>query len=229
MPTSDVTGQPYQGQMINGAMGTPPPMGSIGQATAGAMGSMSGNMYQGGYGGSGDDEDYDNEPPLLEELGINFEHIYGKTVSVLHPTRLMNEEVINDCDMAGPLCFVLTLGATLMLRGKLHFGYIYGISIIGSVVMYGLLNLMCPRGIDIYRTTSVLGYCLLPMVIFSALAVVISMQGAVGLVFGPLSIGWCSYSAAAMFVAILHDDDQKWLIRYPVCLLYTTFALITVF
>jgi hypothetical protein len=25
------------------------------------------------------DEDYDNEPPLLEELGIRFDHIWAKT------------------------------------------------------------------------------------------------------------------------------------------------------
>jgi hypothetical protein len=35
-----------------------------------------------------DDEDYANEPPLLEELGINFEHIYMKTMSVLMPFQV---------------------------------------------------------------------------------------------------------------------------------------------
>jgi len=143
--------------------------------------------------------------------------------------RAMDEEVINDHDMAGPLCFVLCLGATLVLRGKLHFGYIYGISILGCVAMWILLNLMCPVGIDIYRTISVLGYCLLPMVFFSALAVIISMQGIIGLILGGLTISWCTYSGAAMFVQILRDEDQVWLIRYPVFLLYATFALITVF
>jgi hypothetical protein len=39
----------------------------------------------------------------------------------------------------------------------------------------------------------------------------------------------CTYSASCMFTQIVHDPDQKWLIRYPVFLLYSTFALITVF
>lgn len=30
-----------------------------------------------------DEEDYSNEPPLLEELGINFEHIWRKVYAVL--------------------------------------------------------------------------------------------------------------------------------------------------
>lgn len=34
-----------------------------------------------------DDEDYENEPPLLEELGINFEHIWSKTLAVILPTK----------------------------------------------------------------------------------------------------------------------------------------------
>jgi protein YIPF5/7 len=49
----------------------------------------------------------------LSELGINFEHI--KTMNVLHPLKEMDEQVINDSDMAGPLCFCLGMGATLLL------------------------------------------------------------------------------------------------------------------
>ena len=35
-----------------------------------------------------DEEDYDNEPPLLEELGIHFDHIWMKTQAVLKPTKV---------------------------------------------------------------------------------------------------------------------------------------------
>lgn len=46
-------------------------------------------MGMGGLGGpiEEDDEDYANEPPLLEELGINFEHIWSKTSAVILPTK----------------------------------------------------------------------------------------------------------------------------------------------
>lgn len=33
--------------------------------------------------------DYDSEPPLLEELGINFDHIWAKTQAVLIPTKVL--------------------------------------------------------------------------------------------------------------------------------------------
>jgi hypothetical protein len=40
--------------------------------------------------------DFDLEPPLLEELGINFEHIVNKTVAVLMPTRQLNRHILDD-------------------------------------------------------------------------------------------------------------------------------------
>ncbi len=58
---------------------------------AGGMGVGAGGPVGGGaVGGSmidEDDEDYENEPPLLEELGINFEHICSKTLAVILPTK----------------------------------------------------------------------------------------------------------------------------------------------
>ena len=37
----------------------------------------------------GDDEDYENELPLLEELGIRFDHIWSKTQAVMYPHKVM--------------------------------------------------------------------------------------------------------------------------------------------
>jgi hypothetical protein len=33
-------------------------------------------------------EDYSNEPPLLEELGVRFDHIFTKTQAVIIPTKV---------------------------------------------------------------------------------------------------------------------------------------------
>lgn len=40
--------------------------------------------------GYANEEDYDNEPPLLEELGIRTDHIWSKTQAVIHPTKVSN-------------------------------------------------------------------------------------------------------------------------------------------
>ena len=60
--------------------------------------------------------------------------------------------------------------------GKPQFGYIYGTALLGVVSIYSLLNLMSPSGIDAYRTASVLGYCLLPLVIISLLSIAVSFE-----------------------------------------------------
>lgn len=60
--------------------------------------------------------------------------------------------------------------------GKLQFGYIYGIGVVGCMAMYFLLNMMSLTGVSVGCVVSVLGYCLLPMVILSSTAVLLSLK-----------------------------------------------------
>ena len=46
---------------------------------------------------------------------------------------------------------------------------------------------------------------------------------------GIAMIGWSSICATKMFVDGLDMSEQRWLILYPVTLLYSTFALISIF
>jgi hypothetical protein len=85
-------------------------------------------------------EDYANEPPLLEELDINFAHILGKTKAVLHPFKLKKgsdhtddsaaeaetDALMKDEDITGPIFFLICLGVSLLLQGKVSFGSLYG-------------------------------------------------------------------------------------------------------
>lgn len=55
----------------------------------GAYNNMNGsNFYE---------EDYENEPPLLEELGIRFDHIYSKTHAVMYPTQVRLQSLFHCC------------------------------------------------------------------------------------------------------------------------------------
>ncbi|KAJ1430674.1 hypothetical protein B484DRAFT_430504 [Ochromonadaceae sp. CCMP2298] len=58
------------------------------------------------------------EEPLLEELGVNFDKIWVKTQAVLYPTKRISTHILDDADLAGPLCFCLLLGACLLFSGK---------------------------------------------------------------------------------------------------------------
>lgn len=152
-------------------------------------------------------EDIENEPPLLEELGFNFDHIRLKTLAVLNPLGTTSSDVIADQDLAGPLVFCILFGASLLLHGKIHFGHIYGIGLVGCTGMYALLNLMAQeRSISFTNTASVLGYCLLPMSLLSLLAAVLSLQALVGYVVVALAVFWSGLSSSKLFSIALSMD-----------------------
>lgn len=173
--------------------------------------------------------DFDDEPPLLEELGINFDHIWQKTLSVFNPLKATDSHIMDDTDLAGPLLFCLAFGGFLLLHGKVQFGYIYGFSALGCVVMYIVLNLMSLTGVSVGCVISVLGYCLLPMVVLSGVSLFMSLQGALGSILTTVIIGWCSLASSKLFVTALAMDSQQPLVAYPCALVYGIFALLTVF
>ncbi|XP_075155399.1 protein YIPF5 homolog [Haematobia irritans] len=181
-------------------------------------------------GGGGVGNEFEDEPPLLEELGINPNHIFQKTLAVLNPMRGADQHILQDTDMAGPLVFCLALGGFLLLSGKVTFSYIYGIGVMGSIAFYCLLSLMASQAnVTFGSVVSVLGYCLLPMVVLSGVNVLITIQGTIGLIVAGVCIFWCSLSASKLFVTAYSMDHQQILIAYPCALLYGVFALITIF
>eukprot|EP00762_Andalucia_godoyi_P004301 ANDGO_05554.mRNA.1 Protein YIPF5 homolog len=183
-----------------------------------------------------EEEDYANEPPLLEELGIHPAHIANKTLAVLNPfsSRGRDTHVFDDSDLAGPLLFCAALGFALLLRGKIHFGMIYGVGMMGCLGMYSLLNLMMPAGlggIDVSRTVAVLGYSLLPIVLLVLLLLVVPVSSA-GMTVAIMMwsvVSWSTYAASQLFVSVCGMAHQKWLVAYPVALVYTCFALMAVY
>lgn len=195
-------------------------------------GSSNNMMMSGGFGSSGvssGQTGFEDEPPLLEELGINFDQILAKTRQVLHPLRPADQHIMDDTDLAGPLIFVVLFGCFLLLSGKIHFGSIYGVAVLGCLAMYSILNLMSENGASLACIISVLGYCLLPMVILSSVSVILSLQGIIGLILTIATVIWCSFSASSIFTAALTLKEQFLLVIYPCLLLYGLFALMTVF
>merc|ERR1719272_59157 len=170
-----------------------------------------------------------DEPPLLEELGINFSQIKARTLNVLHPFSTTEQSIMQEADLAGPLVFCLMFGATLLATGRVQFGYIYGVAMVGCFGLYSVLNLMSLEDLTFGLTASVLGYCLLPMVALSAIGIVLSLKGVTGAALSLMSVMWCAHSASKMFAAAVNMHDQRALIAYPCFLLYGVFAIITVF
>ena len=69
------------------------------------------------------------------------------------------------------LCYLQT--------GKLHFGVILGWSVVSSIVVWLVVNSMAgadnpeSQSLGLYSCCCLLGYCLLPMIVFALLALII--------------------------------------------------------
>ena len=181
-----------------------------------------------GRGISGTGVGFEDEPPLLEELGIDFGHIREKTLAVLNPWRRPSSHLVDDADLAGPLLYCLALGTALLASGRMHFGYIYGWGVISCLALDGLLRLMCPPEAQpsLYKTASTLGYCLLPVTLLAVARIVLPLKGVVGAFPALVAILWCSNTSSYMFVTSLRMDSQRWLVAYPCLLVYGAFTLL---
>jgi len=183
------------------------------------------------------DEDYDNELPLLEELGVNFPHMYSKSRAVLfpigkHAKSLESGFIENDADLVGPLAFALGLGGEMLLSGKLHFGYVYGFSLSGCLAMTLLLNLLNPNGaVSFWTVVSILGYALLPVNLLAGINAIVRVHnlGKWGMLASILAIVWCTTSSARLFEKGCNMREQRFLVAYPTALLYSAFVMITIF
>jgi len=221
VPDSPGGGDPT-GDMMSGAS-MPPPMASVSRSDT--MTGLAG-LYDDG------DEDYANEPPLLEELGVNFEHILSRTKAVLQPFKPADLEALADGDLTGPLVFCLCLGFSLLLQGKVHFGYIYGYGVFGCTSLYLLLNLLRPPrhdAISFWSIVSTVGYCLLPVVLVAVVGIIFDMRGWFGNALATGCVGWSTLAATRQFEKLFDMRQQRYLMAYPIGLLYTCFVLIAMF
>jgi hypothetical protein len=178
--------------------------------------------------------DLEEEPPLLEELGISPTRIFQKSVAVLNPLRTdrtFDVSLLHETDFAGPAALCILLGSCLLFAGgKVPFGSVYGLATMSCLAMYVLLTLMTTEGsVTLGSVASVLGYCLLPIVVLSVFGVFLPLYSTLGFVCAALAVMWSSLSASKLFVMMVGDTHQRPLIAYPCALLYGTFALIIVF
>ncbi len=169
---------------------------------------------------------------------------------MLNPLAHIDQHIMDDSDLAGPILFFVLFGTFLLFSGKLHFGYIYGLALIGSLTLHTIFSLMSPppdpsndphshhhhqqslslaSSLTYPRSVSVLGYCLLPLVVISLVGVVVPMDSAGGYVLSSAAIVWCTYSSSGMFCAVGRMKSMRGLVAYPLGLFYVVFGIMCIF
>lgn len=69
----------------------------------------------------------------------------------------------------------------------------------------------------------------MPVIGLAALGIVHNLSGAAGHVLGLVAVAWCTIAATRLFEEYLEMRRQRYLVAYPVGLLYACFVLITVY
>ncbi|PGH13707.1 hypothetical protein AJ80_06212 [Polytolypa hystricis UAMH7299] len=152
---TSVSGHTTPSQASYGGYGVPPTSGAVGSGSYGSSGfgapsaGVSGRMgdqggLRTGWLAAFGTEGYEGEPPLLEELGVNFEHIRSKTLTVLNPFARIDQHLMDDSDLYGALLYIVLYGTFLLFSGKVFYGYIYGVAVFGTFALHFILSLMSP-------------------------------------------------------------------------------------
>ncbi|GMG99476.1 hypothetical protein Nepgr_001316 [Nepenthes gracilis] len=181
--------------------------------------------------GGGDSLNLDDEPPLLEELGINTKQIWSKTVSILNPFRVKSNSH-EDADLSGPFLLLVAFGLFQLLAGKIHFGFILGWISVASIFLYVVFNMLAGRNgdLDLHRCFSLIGYSMLPMVILSALALFVPQGGAAIFAMACFFVVWSTRICSSLLVELASiGGENRWLISYACLLIYALFSLLIIF
>jgi protein YIPF5/7 len=188
---------------------------------------------------------------------VDFSHIQQKTLTVLNPFSSISPNLLDDSDLFGPIIFCLLFGTFLLAAGKVHFGYIYGLAAIGSVSLHLIFSLMSNPVVDgshapisssynaggmghdpqeggqgtltFFRSCSVLGYCLLPLVLTSFVGIGMNLDTLVGYLLTAGAVAWCTYSSSGMFCAVGRMRSMRPLVAYPLMLFYVGFGIMGIF
>ena len=83
--------------------------------------------------------------------------------------------------------------------------------------------------LTIGRSSSVLGYCLLPLVFASLIGVVLPLDSFFGYCLVSLAIAWCTYSSSGMFCSVGRMTEMRGLVAYPLALFYVGFGIMAIF
>ncbi|XP_059665921.1 uncharacterized protein LOC132311821 [Cornus florida] len=205
------------------------PFMSFDISSAAASTSLSAPQFGGNNIGIG--TGFEDEPPLLEELGINTKQIWSKSVSILNPFRV-KADLYEDADLSGPFLFLMAFGLFQLLAGKLHFGIILGWVTVSALFLYVVFNMLAGRNgnLDLYRCVSLIGYCMLPMVILSAMALFVPQGGVPIFVVAGVFVIWSTRVCARLLVELAScGDEHRGLIAYACFLIYTLFSMLVIF
>lgn len=174
-----------------------------------------------------------HEPPILEELEINPKDIGQKIMIILNPFGHLDDShhLTKNPDLAGPIFFYFLLSTCSFLSGnQSHFGFIYGIAFVSSMMMFCFLTALSSTNIYEVKTVGcILGYSVVPIVALSAFGIIYPLRSIVGVTLATLAVIWSSLAASRLFVAVSGRKEEQPLIAYPCAVLAAIYVLLVIY
>eukprot|EP01025_Chloroclados_australasicus_P064516 TRINITY_DN8631_c0_g1_i1.p3 TRINITY_DN8631_c0_g1~~TRINITY_DN8631_c0_g1_i1.p3 ORF type:complete len:244 (+),score=42.14 TRINITY_DN8631_c0_g1_i1:253-984(+) len=174
---------------------------------------------------------FEDEPPLLEELGIDIPEISKRIRAVLFHRLSANN--LEELDGAGAVLIVGVMAALHLLMGKLHFGVLLGWSVVGGAMVWLVVRQLAAadttevKNLDIFSCCCVLGYCQIPLVVYSGLEILIHGMPVVKMSLMMACIVWSTELSSQLFVQRSYGlQDHRMLVAYPCLLVYAMFAML---
>mmetsp|Transcript_7099 Transcript_7099/g.43932 ORF Transcript_7099/g.43932 Transcript_7099/m.43932 type:complete len:240 (+) Transcript_7099:62-781(+) len=198
--------------------------------TYGSIPSGSGNEIRAGYDVGSEFVDSTLDESVWETLKRDLVRVGRNLKQVLLPTSTGTDgtqHTLRDWDLWGPLVFVLVLSSALCI-GASHpstvFAVVFVIVSVGAVVLTANVQLLGGH-IIFFQSLCVLGYCLFPLSM-AAVASIFLHNKVARMVVVTGAVLWAA-SAALPFIGSSVPDTRRVLAVYPLLLLYTCLAWLT--
>lgn len=168
------------------------------------------------------------DEPLFTELGISFADITKESMvmfNILRQGFFATDFKSASSDLVGPAIFMVLFAVVLLLNGRIHFAYLYLLSLTSCISMYLLLKLMTPLNIEFFKVTNILGYSFVPTLLFAIVNLLLPLQRSSRLVVGFFFALWSTYIASTVMVGHFQLKKKQLLIAYPILMIYTCFII----
>lgn len=83
---------------------------------------------------------------LFLDLDIDINKIKLKFIAILTQKGFQENDIATYDDMAGPIIVAVMFATSLLFKGRVEFGNIYGFGLTGCIAIFMIINLMSKRG-----------------------------------------------------------------------------------
>ena len=135
------------------------------------------------------------------DLDIDINMITKKFIAILTQRGLSENTIATYDDMAGPIFVAVIFGISLLMKGRVGFGNIYGFGLTGCIGIFCIINLMSRRGqyVELYGCISILGYSLLPFDVLALISIFCDLNNTLRYVVAAFMVAWSTITATRLF------------------------------